>query len=135
MSKKININFEYAPHSAKAEDKQIRAFRAEHDKDDSHPPPESQRFTSSLNYVVKKCLAGILNLLNSMNYFFEDKLKRAEAQKKRYHMKRYGNLDRLNPNFVKPKQVRKPRAEVEIEFYHLPAIQEEDFYIPVNPEI
>lgn len=28
------IQFPYEPHSAKAEDKQIRAFRAEHDKDD-----------------------------------------------------------------------------------------------------
>lgn len=33
MSKKININFEYAPHSAKAEDKKIRDWRGEYDPD------------------------------------------------------------------------------------------------------
>jgi len=34
MKKPIPPYFEYAPHSAKSEDKQIRAFRDEHDKDD-----------------------------------------------------------------------------------------------------
>lgn len=34
MKKPIPPYFEYAPHSAKSEDKQIRAFRAAHDKDD-----------------------------------------------------------------------------------------------------
>lgn len=52
---------------------------------------------------------------------------RKEYQREWYYMKRYGNLERLNPDFVKPRQVRQPRAEVEIEFYHLPALTEEDY--------
>lgn len=52
---------------------------------------------------------------------------RKEYQREWYYLKRYGNLDRLNPEFVKPKQTRQPRAEVEIEFYYLPALSEDDY--------
>lgn len=51
---------------------------------------------------------------------------RKEYQREWYYLKRYGSTERMQPGFVKPKQVRKPRAEVEIEFYHLPALSEED---------
>jgi hypothetical protein len=52
---------------------------------------------------------------------------RKEYQRAHYYLKRYGNTDRLNPEFVKPKQTRQPRAEVEIEFYYLPALSEDDY--------
>jgi hypothetical protein len=37
-------------------------------------------------------------------------MTRKEYRKRWYQMKAYGNLDRLKPDFVKPKQKRKKRS-------------------------
>lgn len=51
---------------------------------------------------------------------------RKEYQREWYYLKRYGNTDRLNPEFVKSKQTRNRFVDVEIEFYHMAALTEFD---------
>lgn len=52
----------------------------------------------------------------------EQKAAHSRKVSERYQMLRYGNLDRLKPGF----RQTKPRAEVEIEFYHMAALTEDD---------
>ena len=57
---KPEINFPYEPHSAKSEDKQIRAFRAEHDKDD----PQLTAWTvTTLILTIVMAIVGMTSVL------------------------------------------------------------------------